>query len=224
MPNLIAYPDPELMALDLANRLADDLKEALHHEERVLFAVPGGTTPAPVFEALSVVHLDWDRVDVVLTDERWVPEDHPRSNTALVRRCLLQNEARTARLIPIYLAGHAPEDGLAECESLIAPDLPIHVALMGMGADMHTASLFPNAPNIAAALAPDAPILMVVRGEGLPETRVSLSARVLDAALRKHIVITGNEKKQALETAQSLPFEDAPVRAVLSGAEVHWAK
>nr|WP_127112125.1 6-phosphogluconolactonase [Shimia sediminis] len=217
------YPDSEMLAIDLANTLADDLSEALHHEERVLFAVPGGTSPGPVFDDLCAADIDWARVDVVLTDERWVPEDHPRSNARLLKERLLVHRASAARFIPLFAPAHAPEEVLADLESLIAPELPIDVALLGMGADMHTASLFPNAPGLHKALAADAPILVPVYPEDQPEARVTLSARVLNGAVSKHVLITGDAKREALQDALHLEPEDAPIKAVLDGATVHWA-
>jgi hypothetical protein len=76
-------------------------------------AVPGGTTPGPVFESLSAVDLDWSRVQVMLTDERWVPEDSPRSNTRLLRERLLVD--RAARRISCRSSSMRPiaEDRLA---------------------------------------------------------------------------------------------------------------
>jgi len=96
--------------------------------------------------------------------------------------------------------------------------------LLGMGTDMHTASIFPGADNLINALDNHAPILVPMRAPGAPEPRVTLSARVLDAAISKHIVITGDEKRAALQNAATLPTVEAPVRAVLKGATVHWAK
>ena len=106
---------------------------------------------------------------------------------------------------------------------MIAPELPIAVLLLGMGADMHTASLFPGADKLDEALAQNAPILVPMRAPSALETRVTLSARVLDGALRKHIVITGAEKREAFEKAQRLSPSEAPISAVLTGADVHWA-
>ena len=217
------YPDAEMMAMDLANILADELAEALHHEERVLFAVPGGTSPGPVFDDLCAADIAWDRVDVVLTDERWVPEDHPRSNARLVKERLLVHRASAARYIPLYAPAHEPGGVLADLESMIAPELPIAVALLGMGADMHTASLFPNAPGLRKALDAQAPILVPVFPEDQPEARVTLSARVLNGAISKHLLITGDSKRDALQEAVHLEPEDAPIKAVLDGATVHWA-
>ena len=221
--NFIDYPDAELMAVHLANALAGELTAALEHQERVLFVVPGGTTPGPVFDNLCGADLDWARVAICLSDERWLAQVHVRSNTRLVRERLLTGRAARARLLPLYLPDAAPEAVLTELEANIVPLLPVDVCLLGMGADMHTASLFPGADNLEAALRSDAPVLMAMRAAGAPEPRVTLSARVLRAALALHIVIAGAAKKAALDRARSLEPVKAPVAAVLEEATVHWA-
>ena len=96
--NLIEYPDAEMMMMRLADVLASELKQALLTQDLASLAVPGGTTPGPIFDTLCAVDLDWSRVDVLLTDERWVPESSDRSNTALLRRRLLVNRAAAAQL------------------------------------------------------------------------------------------------------------------------------
>jgi len=116
-----------------------------------------------------------------------------------------------------------PEDAVEPLAAAIAPCLPISVALLGMGADMHTASLFPGADRLEEALSPDAPILVPMRAPGAGEPRVTLSARVIEDAMSIHILITGAEKRAALMRAQTLSPEQAPVRAVLDAATVHWA-
>ncbi|WP_416915894.1 MAG: 6-phosphogluconolactonase [Roseicyclus sp.] len=221
---LIEYPDRDLLSLGLADRLTADLAEALRLNERASFSVPGGTTPGPVFDLLSEQALDWDRVSVVLNDERWVPEDSPRSNTGLLRKRLLVSKASAATLIPLYAPAAQPEDKIAELAEGLVPHLPLSVVLLGMGADMHTASLFPGADNLEAALAEDAPPLMAMRAEGAGEPRITLTAPVLKGALSLHILITGAEKRAALEQAQHLSATQAPVRAVLGQAVVHWAE
>lgn len=221
--NLVEYPDSEMMMLDLADALASELADHLRREDAVSFCVPGGSTPGPVFDVLSEQALDWNRVTVFLSDERWVPADHPRSNTRLIMERLMVSKARQANFVPLYATAPTPEDYVTDLARGLEPHLPITLLLLGMGADMHTASLFPGADRLADALDDHAPILVPMRGGGAPEPRVTLSARVLAAAVSTHIVITGAEKRAALEKAQSLPVEEAPVRAVLSGATVHWA-
>lgn len=217
------YPDREMLAINLANVLAGKLTATLMHEDRATLVVPGGTTPGPIFDALCDADLDWSRVDVMLSDERWVPQDDPRSNAGLVRARLLTGRAVAATFHPFFAGGEDPEDTLSKVEAQIEPLLPISVALLGMGADMHTASLFPRGDNLRLALDPGAPILVSMRAAGLDCTRVSLSARVLRDAMTLHLVITGEDKRAALERALTLPPEEAPVAAILNEAEVHWA-
>ena len=217
------YADRDLLALGLADRIASDLRGALESNERASLCVPGGTTPGPLFDVLSSVTLDWARVDVLLNDERWVPESSDRSNTALLRKRLITDKAAQARLIPLYADAPRPEEKLAELAKGIEEALPLSVLLLGMGADMHTASIFPGADLLAEALSADAPVLLPMRAPSAPEPRITLSARVLRDALRIHVVIMGDEKRAALERARKLPPEQAPIAAVLSQAEVHWA-
>ena len=218
------YPDTEMMAIDVANQLAGELTTALDHEERVLFVVPGGTTPGPIFDDLCDADLDWSRVDVLLSDERWVPEVHVRSNTRLIRERLLVGRAAKARYLPLYAKAETPEEVLAELEANIVPNLPISVALLGMGADMHVASIFPGADNLEAALDRHAPVLVPMRAPNAPEPRVTISARVLNEAMNVHIAITGKAKRAAYERARGLTSSQAPVHAVLDVATVHWAE
>jgi len=222
--NIVDYPDREMLAMDLANRLAGELESHLLRHETVSFAVPGGTTPGAVFDALCAADIDWDRVHVFPTDERWVPADHPRSNARMIGERLITHRAGSARLLPLSAPGEQPEDVLAEIEAMLIPELPIAVLLLGMGSDMHVASLFPRAEGLEAALDPEAPVLAVLRPETVPEPRITLTARVLDGALSKHLVIYGDEKRAALERAMALPPEEAPVQAILRGTTVHWAE
>ena len=221
---LTEYADSEMMAIDLANILAGELGAALRHGGRATLIVPGGSTPGPVFDDLCAADLDWSRVDVMLSDERWVPEDHPRSNARLVRERLLVDRAAAATFLPFHAPGDSPESVLADVEAMLAPRLPAAVGLLGMGADGHVASLFPRGDNLRLGLHPEAPILVSMRVEGLEETRVSLSARVLREVLSLHLVIVGDEKRAVVERARDLPAEEAPVAAILEEAVVHWAR
>lgn len=222
--NLEIYPDHEALMMGLADTIASELGEALRSKGRATLSVPGGTTPGPIFDLLSEVDLDWANVSIVLNDERWVEASSDRSNTALLRRRLLRGKARAAKLVPLYASAPQPEDQLEALSEGIAPHLPIDVLLLGMGADMHTASLFPGADRLEEALSDHAPVLMALRAEAAGEPRITLTARVLKDAMRIHILITGDEKRAALERAQKLPQSEAPVVCVLPHATVHWAE
>lgn len=220
---LESYPDRDMMMMQLANRIAGDLKNCLLQHEHASFSVPGGTTPGPIFDSLSAASLEWDRVHVFLNDERWVPESSERSNTRLLRERLLVGPAAEAVYLPLHADTETPEEGIPALAKALEGELPISVLLLGMGADMHTASIFPGADKLDAALAPDAPILVPMRASGAPEPRVTLAGHVLAGAMTTHVVITGAEKRAAIERAEGLPPRDAPIATVLKNATVHWA-
>ena len=220
---IIDYPDAEMMMMHLADTLASELKNCLLVHDHASFAVPGGTTPGPIFDSLCAVDLEWSRVHVMLTDERWVPETSDRSNTKLLRERLLVERAAAATYVPLYADAATPEEKLPELAAGLTPELPISVMLLGMGADMHTASIFPGADQLDLALHGD-DRLVAMRAPGAPEPRITLSVKVLKSAMSRHIVIVGGEKREALERARHLPPEQAPVAAVLNGSTVHWAE
>ena len=217
------YPDAEMMFMQLADTLASELENTLLTHDSATLAVPGGTTPGPVFDNLCDARLDWSRVAVLLTDERWVPEDSDRSNTKLIRKRLLTGRAAAARYLPLYAPAEEPEEKLPDLAAALEPHLPISVLLLGMGADMHTASIFPGADRLDDALTGD-DTLYPMRAPGAPEPRITLSARALKAAMNTHILIVGPEKRAALERARGLDPAEAPVAAVLPEATVHWAE
>ncbi|MFN3641640.1 MAG: 6-phosphogluconolactonase [Gemmobacter sp.] len=218
------YPERDLMFLALADRLAGGLSDFLRREGRASFAVPGGTTPGPVFDTLSGVDIDWPAVTVMLGDERWVPEGDPRSNAALVRARLLRGKAAGAAFLPFWRDGMTPEAAAPILAEAVAPHLPLSVALLGMGEDGHVASLFPGGDRLAEALAAGAPAVLPMRAPGAGEPRMTLTAPVLAGAMHIHILITGRAKRAALDRVRGLPAAEAPVRAVLDHATVHWAE
>ncbi|MDK8871695.1 MULTISPECIES: 6-phosphogluconolactonase [Paracoccus] len=219
----IEYPDREMLFLSLADRLAGQLSQHLRVNDSASLCVPGGTTPAPLYDYLSGSEVDWPRVAVLLNDERWVDGEHLRSNGRLLRRHLLKDKAAAARYIDLYTGDERPEDAVPALAEAIAPHLPLTVLLLGMGTDMHTASLFPAASETVLALAPDAPPVMAVNSVK-DEPRITLTASALRGAINTHLLIAGADKREAFERAQGLDPTEAPIRAFLGDITVHWAE
>ena len=218
------YPNSADMMQSLSVELVTDLMGALAKNGKATLAVPGGSTPGPVFDLLSRADLDWTNVTIMLTDERWVSTDSPRSNTALIRNRLLVNAAASANYVALYKDGFEPEAGAVALSKQVEPYLPIDVILLGMGADMHTASLFPGAAELAWAQSPEAAaVVSMVPVSGDLEPRVTLSANVLESANRTHVLILGDEKKAALMVAETAAPAEAPIAQFLPNAKVHWS-
>lgn len=217
------YANRDDLMQGLARVLEQDLADALEQQAQVCLAVPGGTTPGPLFDILSQAALDWARVHVILTDERWVPQNDPQSNAALIQARLLTGPAAAATFTPYYTDATDIDAAAAALSDGLNKHLPIDVLLLGMGADMHTASLFPDADGLEAAMAPDAPMFLPVRAAGQSAVRFSLAAPALRSARRTHLLITGDEKRVALSRAATLPPLEAPVGVILDNATVHWS-
>ncbi|MDO3722563.1 6-phosphogluconolactonase [Marinobacter sp. chi1] len=219
---------PESVALILANAVADFLRERLASAERASLVVSGGSTPVPFFEALSNKALDWHRVDVLLADERWVDEEDPASNTRLVRDHLLKGETAAARYLPLKAEGRAPIDALARVSAGLKDlALPLDVVILGMGNDGHTASLFPDAPEIARAMnAQSSEWVVEMSPPSQPHPRISLTRPILEAARFTALHLKGRDKLETLKRALSEP-EDVlamPIRAFLKpGLQVFWS-
>jgi 6-phosphogluconolactonase len=113
--------------------------------------------------------------------------------------------------------------GCAEVAAGLEGEMPISLLMLGMGEDMHTASLFPGAKGLAAALDEGAPLLCPIQPDGQDIARVTLPAHALQGAMEKHLVIYGAAKRKALDRALHLPPEEAPIAAVLDDLHVHWA-
>ncbi len=205
----------------LADSMADDLRAAITLDGAATLAVPGGSTPGPVFDRLSGAGLDWSKVTILPGDERWVPETSEHSNAAQIRARLLRGKAMTAQFLPLYDGGDGSVGALS---ARLEPLLPLTVVFLGMGGDMHTASLFPGDKVLGT---PTGAILHYVPVPGLDPRvpRMTLTPAAINGAKRKYLVLFGDDKLAAYKRA--LSAEDpvqAPILAVSRNLNVLWAE
>lgn len=197
------HSDADHIARELANHVAQVLRTALDERVQAILAVSGGETPKAMFHYLSQQELDWSRVTICLVDERWVPHDSPHSNEALVRKHLLINAAAEATLLPVWQDHLMLSAGVQRyAQQLAQLPAPIDALVLGMGADGHTASLFPGMPGLAQALTADSPYCVAGHAPSpdAPE-RVSIGGRVILHARHCFLHVLGDEKNAALTTA-----------------------
>jgi len=203
----------------LAGLLAKKLATRTNAEATLV--VSGGTTPGPCFDLLSQEALDWSRVTVLPSDERWVDADDPASNEGLIRARLLRDRAGAGKLLSFFRAGiPAAEAPAAIARDLAGLDPVFSAVLLGMGEDGHFASLFPDFAGLRQALDPrSATVCTLVKTAGSPYLRISLTlAALLDSA---HIVllIFGDAKREVFETAMR-GGSVYPVEALLAETRV----
>jgi 6-phosphogluconolactonase len=218
-------------AAALADQVVAALRLGLGWRQAASLAVPGGRTPVPLFRALRDAELDWARVGVTLTDERWVPESHPGSNAAVVRGELLAGRAGAATFVPLFdaAAGDAAAATAGRWHVLRALPRPFDAVVLGMGEDGHFASLFPGNEALAVALDAHAPPACVaMRAPVEPVERISLNLAALLQARRLFLLVTGEAKRELLLAASRREALGRwPVAALLVQhhpmAEVFWA-
>lgn len=222
------HADRAAMWAALRDRIGRLLSDGIARDGRGSLILSGGRTPIPLFEALSTLDIGWDKVDISLADERWVPETDPDSNAALIRRHLLADKAKGARLIPLFdEGGSAAARADAAGKRIAVMKRPFDCVILGMGDDGHTASLFPDAPELAAGLTQPGPCLAMTPAS-VPQARITLPLPALLDTAEILLVLAGAGKAAVLDRAfEPGPVEEMPVRAVLRQTQapvaVHWA-
>jgi 6-phosphogluconolactonase len=226
------YPDIDALTAAVAARLRDACGEALRARGRATLALAGGKTPFPIYRALAEAPLDWPNVVVMPGDDRCVALTHPASNVGALREAFaaargLVVEPLTAAYGDPSLSLHVARDALAAHRD------DFDAVVLGMGEDAHTASLFPGAVGLHAAMAPDADhdAFLIVPEPMPPEApfpRVTLGLARLLRAREIHLIVAGARKREVLRAAQTAydPLR-MPVSAVLHATDavvhVHWS-
>jgi 6-phosphogluconolactonase len=216
-----------LLAEALAGKVAEQLREAIERQNVATLVVSGGRSPVAFFQCLARQSLDWSRVVISLADERWVPIEHADSNAGLLKRYLLVGAVQQARFVSLYQTTSSQEEAAAVADDLLGQLPPIDVLILGMGDDGHTASLFPDSPNLEQALALNSerrcwPML----APSVPHQRLSMSRALLASARFKVLSVQGQSKLTTLRTA--LAGDDVaqmPIRAFLhTELDIYWCQ
>ena len=218
------YQDKISLISELAKIIAKKLKVALDKKEIVSLALAGGTTPLPLFKALSFCDIQWNRVVIFPTDERLVAETDARSNTGMMR-----NLAAGGKLISFAPTNEERKTFLRDLSEQIKNIMPIDVCVLGMGEDFHIASIFPDADRLEEALSAETnEVVLPMNSPSAGEERLTLTSLVLKSVLSRHLLIVGEQKRRALEVALNMPTEnEAPVRSILfdkSKTNIHYAR
>ncbi|MDF7670302.1 6-phosphogluconolactonase [Orbaceae bacterium ESL0721] len=223
MFTLNEYANSQALTEDLTKHIVTTLKEAIKVKGHASLAVSGGKTPIPLFISLSQQDLEWDRLFITLVDDRWVDETHDSSNEKLVKTYLLQNRARSANFIGLKNSSATPFAGEAATDQALSKiPLPFDIVILGMGEDGHTASLFPNAENLANGLDMHSGKKVVgMTPLDAPFDRMTLTLPMILDSENIYLHLVGKSKKEVLKQAeQGDNITMMPIRAVLKQDKV----
>jgi 6-phosphogluconolactonase len=196
LPEWRVFPDAGALVAELATSLCAEADSAIAARGVFHLVLAGGATPLALYRELAERRVGDEHWHVWYGDERCLPADHPERNSVMAETAWL-SASRIApenrRPIP---AEQGSQDAAAVYARWLAGVADFDVALLGMGEDGHTASLF---PGHEWGDAPDSPDVLAVHGAPKPPPeRVSLSAARLNRSQRVWFVITGSGKRHAL--------------------------
>lgn len=218
------FASGQALAAGLATAVAENLNEALAARSSASLVVSGGRTPADFLSALSGHPLNWPAVSVVPTDDRWVSIHHADSNEAMLRRHLLRGAAAKANLHGLCDDSLPPEpEGEQHAEAVLKSlPMPWDVVVLGMGDDGHTASLFPQAPQLARALDLNSGRrCMMIDPVTAPHRRISLTLPALLQSRQITLLIRGDSKLAVYRRAlASGPTMEMPISFILHQQQV----
>lgn len=213
----------------LATRMRDCSLEGLKTQQTIRILLSGGSTPAPAYALFGQSPLEWQKVLIGLVDERWVDENSPASNGAMIRKHLLVDGAGSAQFFPMKNHAATAYEGLAELNEIYQTFTLSDIVVLGMGLDGHTASWFPCSDGLEAAMDFQTPLtLAAINAEGClvageHTERMTVTFPVVVNARHVFLLITGSEKRQVLsDTGQNLPIHRV-LKARRNNIEVIWA-
>lgn len=221
------FPSLTELSSEAARAIAAELRAAAEEFGRATLALAGGETPRALYELLPPrpESVPWERVHVYWGDERYVPHDDPQSNYRMAQETLLDRvPVPAAHVHPMPTEAPDPDDAARAYERLLAEEfgeLPrFDVLILGLGADGHTASLFPD----SAALDERERWVIPSLASYEPCQRLTLTLPVLTNARALHFLVAGAEKRQALSCALGEPSRSCPASLVrpTDGALTWW--
>lgn len=196
VPRIVHALEAAQFATATADVLQPLIRDAIESDGECRIVLAGGRTPAAVYDVLSTrADIDWACVQVFIGDERCVPPDHADSNFAMIERTLLSRVAIPTAQVHRMRGEIDAVTAAAEYHGIIAAlrEPRFHVVLNGVGADGHTASLFPGDTTILReqrwSVAASAPSPFAV-----PQ-RITLSLRALNATRHSVTLCTGADKR-----------------------------
>jgi len=198
--DLHIYKNPQALAVVLAEKVLNLLKDALIKNEDFHIAVSGGKTPQVLFSEIASRYKDpghWHHVYLYWVDERCVPPDHPESNFNMINDSLLRYLTLSYQHIYRMKGEDDPYAEARQYQNLIRSNVPLmnslpcfNLVILGVGTDGHTASIFPD----QIALFDSENLCEVSIHPATGQRRITLTGKVINNAKNIYVLVTGKDK------------------------------
>lgn len=205
---VIFHSDPEHLAKTVADEIAKHIHAAVSDRGICHMVFPGGRSPYLVLKRLRGMNLPWTALHLYPSDERCVPVGDPERNDRLIDELLLQYVPLPQENLHRIPAELGPEEGALCYNQLLKKTARFDIALLGVGADGHIASLFPN----HRALYDSREAVPVQDAPKPPPSRISIGVRRLTEALTRLVVVLGADKLPLFNSPES--FRGTPVALI----------
>ncbi|WP_026940959.1 6-phosphogluconolactonase [Hellea balneolensis] len=220
------FTSREKMVTNAADQIARAVNSAVTVKGHASLMLSGGSSPKPVYLALTQMDLPWNKVTIGLVDDRWIERGKPGSNETFLDESLFKGKAKAATFIGLKTGAAKPAEGVSEAEEKLASIAkPFDVCVMGMGLDGHTASWFPNSKGLEEALDIQNPnTVIAIDAAGCPVAgdhpeRITLTLSAVMASKQIILMIPGAEKSNVFKDSAHKSVYEAPVKALRAAGE-----
>lgn len=231
-PTVRAFSDLEALSRAAAQNLTADIRKALQTQDQYTLALAGGGTPQRLYELLAAEEgetLPWSDLHLFWGDERFVPYDHPKSNARMVADALTDHVPLPDNHVhPIPTQTDQPDAAAAAYADTLHEYFPDRSAtfdtvLLGLGADGHTASLFPETGSPEQRRTDE----VWVRAVTAPprhtvSTRLTCTLPTLNGARRAVFLVAGERKRDALRAVLDDPDSTLPAAQIAPREDLLW--
>jgi 6-phosphogluconolactonase len=226
-PTVHHHEDLEALSRAAAAAIVADVEDALRTQKTYALALAGGSTPERLYQLLAAADLPWKQIHLFWGDERHVPHDHPKSNVRLARRTLLSAVPFPDENVhPVPAQGASPEANAAAYEETLQRHFDdrtatFDTALLGLGSDGHTASIFPE--TLDQETDEDEWVRVVTAPPRHDvSTRLTCTLPVLNGARRACFLVSGKRKREALRGVLDQNDPTLPATHVQPREQCHW--
>lgn len=210
--NLQIFSSNSSQAEALFTNILDNIKELQKNKQDIVIALSGGKSPIPLLEKLSHANIDFSNITFTLVDERIVAPNDPDSNENLLKTYLLKNNAKNAKFVGLVNMNLPEEQMIANLNKQITN---IDLAVLGMGEDGHTASIFPCCSELNQALN-DKNNYIVTNPKKAKYSRITLTLNTIVNIPVLILSIDGNTKLNVLKEANKGDNLNYPISFILN--------